>query len=336
MVRASYAPSPAKIKVVGLGGAGGNAITRMIREQIRGVEFIAMDTDIWHLATSEAALKVRLGKRNTYGLGVGGDYLLGRKAAEESRDEIREAIRGADMVFVTAGMGGGTGTGAAPLVAEIAKQSGALTIAIVTKPFSFEGTHRNQIAKDGITKLIDNVDSLVIISNDRLLQLYGQETGVDVAFKMADEVLFNGVQAIAEVITVPGLVNLDFAGVRTVLKDAGLAWISVGRGSGPERAVDAAKKALTSPLMDISFEGAEKVLFNIVGGSNLTLFEVKNASGLIHQAVDPEANIIFGIVLDLNMGNDMRLTLIATGFPSKGTLRDNTYGEEITRLLKDL
>ncbi|MFH1016431.1 MAG: cell division protein FtsZ, partial [Chloroflexota bacterium] len=246
MAKTSYVPSPAKIKVVGIGGGGCNAITRMVREQIRGVEFIAMNTDAQHLAVTEAALRIQLGERTTHGLGAGGDHILGRKAAEESRDEIKQVVTGADMVFVTAGMGGGTGTGSAPLVAEIAEQSGALTIAMVTKPFSFEGVHRNQVAEEGITNLIDKVDTLIIIPNDRLLQLCDQKTSIDEAFKMADEVLFHGVQAIAEVVTVPGLINLDFAGIRTVMEDAGPAWMSIGRGSGPGRAVDAAKKALAS------------------------------------------------------------------------------------------
>jgi len=336
MAKTSYVPRSTKIRVVGLGGAGCNSVTRMVREQIRGVEFIAMNTDAQHLAATEAALRIQVGERTTHGLGAGGDHILGRKAAEESRDEIKEVVTGADMVFVTAGMGGGTGTGSAPLVAEIAKQSGALTIAMVTMPFSFEGTHRNQVAEEGITNLIDKVDTLIIIPNDRLLQLSDQKTSIDGAFKMADEVLFHGVQAIAEVVTVPGLINLDFAGVRTVMKDAGPAWMSIGRGSGQSRAVDAAKKALASPLMDISVERAKGVLFNIVGGSNLTLFEVKNVAEVIRQAVHPEANVIFGVVLDPNMGNEVRLTLIATGFTTKETLAGATGEKEITQRLKGL
>ncbi len=332
----SYVPSLTKIKVIGLGGAGCNAITRMVREQIRGVEFIAMNTDARHLAATEAALRVQLGERTTRGLGAGGDHILGRKAAEESRSEIKEVVTGADMVFVTAGMGGGTGTGAAPLVAEIAKQSGALTIAMVTKPFGFEGIHRNQVAEEGIASLIDKVDTLIIIPNDRLLQLCDQKTSIDVAFKTADEVLCHGVQAIAEVVTVPGFINLDFAGIRTVMKDAGPAWMSVGQGSGQGRAVDAAKKALVSPLIGISIEGAKGVLFKIVGGSNLTLFEVKDAAEVIRQAVDPQANVIFGVGLDPNMGNEVRLTLIATGFTTKESLAGAMREKEIRRLLNGL
>ncbi len=323
-----------KIKVIGLGGAGCNAITRMVREQIHGVELIAMNTDAQHLAVTEAPLRIQLGDRITHGLGAGGDHKLGQRAAEESRDEIKKVVAGADMVFITAGMGGGTGTGSAPVVAEIAKRSGALTIAMVTKPFSFEGTHRDRVAEEGITNLIDKVDTLIVIPNERLLQLCEQNTNIDYAFKLADEILFRGVQAIAEVVTVPGLVNLDFATVRTVMKDAGPAWMSIGQGSGQSRAIDAAQKALSSPLIDISVKGAKRVLLNVVGGSNLALFEVKDAIDIIQQAVDSEANVIFGVVLDPNMGNEMRITLIATGFTTKEALAGASREKEIMRLLK--
>jgi cell division protein FtsZ len=334
MAKTSYVPSGAKIKVIGCGGAGCNAITRMVREGIRGVELIAMNTDAQHLAITESAVRIQIGERITRGLGAGGDHILGQRAAEESRDEIKQAVSGADMTFVTAGMGGGTGTGSIPMVAQMAKQSGALTIAIVTKPFSFEGTHRRQVAEKGIMDLIDKVDTLIIIPNDRLLELCDQKTGVDSAFKFADEVLFHGVQAIAEVVTVPGLINLDFADIRTVMKDAGPAWMSIGRGSGQNRARDAAKEALASPLLDVSMEGAKGVLFNIAGGSNLTLFEVNDAAEVIRQAIDPEANVIFGVVLDPNMGSDVRLTIIATGFATKEALGDTAWEKEISRLLK--
>ena len=335
MAKTSYVPSGAKIKVVGLGGAGSNAVTRMVREQIRGVEFIAMNTDAQHLAVTEAAIRIQLGERITRGLGAGGDHTMGRKAAEESRDEIRQAIAGSDMTFIAAGMGGGTGTGSASIVAELSKQSGALTIAVVTKPFSFEGTHRLQVAEQGIMDLIDKVDTLVIIPNDRLLDLCDQKTSVDSAFKMADQVLHHGVQAIAEVVTVPGLINLDFADIRTIMKDAGPAWMSIGNGSGQNRAVDAAKQALASPLLDVSMEGAKGCLFNMAG-SNLTLFEVNAAAEVIRQAVDPDANVIFGVVLDPNMGNDVRLTLIATGFATKDALTGNAREKELTRLLRGI
>ncbi|MFC1987067.1 cell division protein FtsZ [Chloroflexota bacterium] len=334
MSKTSYTASPAKIKVIGLGGGGCNAITRMVREQIQGVEFIAMNTDSQHLAVTEAMVRIQLGERLTRGLGAGGDHTVGRKAAEESRDDVRQATTGADMVFIAAGMGGGSGTGSAPLVAEVAKQSGALTIAIVTKPFTFEGVNRNKVADEGIIDLMDKVDTLIIIPNDRLFDLCDQKTGVDGAFKLADEVLHHGVQAIAEVITVPGLINLDFADIRTIMKDAGPAWMSVGRGTGQNRAADSAKQALDSPLLDVSMAGANGVLFNITG-NNLTLFEVNSAAEVIRQAVDPEANVIFGVVLDPNMGNDVRLTLIATGFAAS-TVSGNAREKEITSLLKGL
>ena len=335
MSKASYVPSPVKIKVIGLGGAGCNAVTRMVREQIQGVEFIAMNTDAQHLVITEATLRIQIGERITRGLGVGGDRILGQKAAEESRDEIKQAAAGADMVFVTAGMGGGTGTGSASIAAETAKQSGALTIGVVTKPFTFEGTHRNKVAEEGIMNLMNKVDTLIIIPNDRLLNLCDQKTSVDSAFKMADQVLFHGVQAITEVITVPGLINLDFADVRTIMKDAGPAWMSIGRGSGQNRAVDAAKQALASPLLDVSVEGAKRVLFNIAG-SNLTLFEVNSAAEVIRQVVHPEANVIFGVALDPNMGNEVRLTLIATGFATKEALAGTAKEKDISQLLKSL
>jgi cell division protein FtsZ len=334
MAKTSYVPSGAKIKVIGCGGAGCNAVTRMVREQIRGVEFIAMNTDAQHLAITEAATRIQLGERITRCLGAGGDPNMGRKAAEESIDEIRQAVVGADMVFITAGMGGGTGTGSAPVVAGIAKQSGALTICVVTRPFSFEGNHRDQNAEQGIMELMDKCDTLIIIPNNKLLELVDQKTGVDGAFKLADEVLFHGVQAIAEVVTVPGLINLDFADIRTIMKDAGPAWMSIGRGSGQNRAKDAAREALSSPLLDVSVSGAKGALFNIAGGTSLSLFEVNDAAEMIRQAVDPEANVIFGVVLDPNMGNDVRLTLIATGFASKEALAGANWEKEINKLLK--
>ncbi|MDD5038289.1 MAG: cell division protein FtsZ [Dehalococcoidales bacterium] len=336
MAKTSYLPSLAKIKVVGLGGAGCNAITRMVREQIRGVEFIAMNTDASHLTITEAAVRVRLGEKLTRGLGAGGDHLVGQKAAEETRDEIKEVVGGADMVFIASGMGGGTGTGSAPVVAQIAKQSGALTIAVVTKPFNFEGNHRLHTAEEGIMNLIDKVDTLIIIPNDRLLELVDKKSGVDSAFKMADEVLFHGVQAIAEVVTVPGLINLDFADIRTIMKDAGPAWMSIGHGSGQNRAAEAAKEALSSSLLDVSIEGAKGVLFNITGGDSLSLFEVNGAADVIKQSVDPDANIIFGVHLDPNMGNEVRLTLIATGFSTKDVLTSGSREKELTRILKGI
>ena len=336
MAKTSFVASPAKIKVIGLGGGGSNAITRMVREEIQGVEFIAMNTDAQALAITEAPIRLQLGEKLTKGLGVGGDSSLGQKAAEESREELKELVSGADMVFVTGGMGGGTGTGAAPIIAEIAKQSGALTIAVVTKPFFFEGSHRCQVANEGITRLLGKVDTLIIIPNDRLLDLCDHKTGVDNAFKLADDVLRHGVQAIAEVITTPGLINLDFADVKAVMKEAGPAWMSMGRGSGQNRAIDAARQALASPLLDVSINGSKSVLFNVVGGSSLTLFEVNEAADVIRQAVDPDANIIFGVAHDPDMDNEVRITLIATGFIAKLGLTGAGQEDELTQLLRGL
>jgi len=337
MAKTSFVPNPAKIKVIGLGGGGCNAITRMVREEIQGVEFIAMNTDAQALAITEAPTRIQLGEKLTKGLGVGGDYIQGQKAAEESRDDLKELIAGADMVFVTCGMGGGTGTGAASVVAETAKESGALTIAVVTRPFTFEGTHRCQVAEEGIARLLGKVDTLIIIPNDRLLDLCDQKTNVDNAFKLADDVLRHGVQAISEVITVPGMINLDFADVKSVMKDAGPAWMSIGTGTGKNRAVDAAKEALASPLLDVSMEGSKGILFNVVGGNSLTLFEVNEAAEIIKQAVDPEANIIFGVAHDPNMDSEeLRITLIATGFASGTGLAEANEEDEQTQLLKNL
>jgi len=336
MAKTSFTPNPAKIKVIGLGGGGCNAITRMVREDIQGVEFIAMNTDAQHLAITEAPTRIQLGEKLTKGLGVGGNHAQGQKAAEESSDELRQLVSGADMVFITCGMGGGTGTGAAPIIAEIAKQNGALTIAVVTKPFSFEGTNRRQVAEEGIIRLLSKVDTLIIIPNDRLLDLCDQKTPVDNAFKLADDVLHHGVQAIAEVITVPGLINLDYSDVKTVMQDAGPAWMSIGIGSGKDRAVNAAKEALASPLLDVSIEGSKGVLFNVIGGSSLTLFEVNEAAEVIKQAVDPDANIIFGVAHDPAMDSEVRITLIATGFNSKIGLTESGQDEELTQLLKTM
>jgi len=308
----------------------------MVREEIQGVEFIAMNTDAQALALTEAPIRFQLGEKLSRGLGVGGDHALGQKAAEESRDELRQLVTGADMVFITCGMGGGTGTGAAPVIAETAKQSGALTIAIVTKPFSFEGTRRSQVADEGITNILGKVDTLIIIPNDRLLTLCDNQTGMDNAFKLADDVLKHGVQAISEVITVPGLINLDFADVKAVMKDAGPAWMSIGVGTGKNRAVDAAKEALNSPLLDVTLDGSKGVLFNVVGSSSLTLFEVNEAAEVIKDAVDPEANIIFGVARDPEMDRDLRITLIATGFTSRIGLPGVDREDELNKLLKGI
>jgi cell division protein FtsZ len=336
MARTSFVANPAKIKVIGLGGGGSNAVTRMVRENIQGVEFIAMNTDAQALSVCEAPICVQLGSKLTKGLGAGGDHVIGAKAAEENRDELKELVSGADMVFVTAGMGGGTGTGSAPIVAEISKHSGALTIAVVTKPFTFEGSHRMETAEEGINCLIDKVDTLIIIPNDRLLTLCDHKTGVDSAFKLADDVLRHGVQAIAEVITTPGMINLDFADVKAIMKDAGPAWMSIGNGTGQNRATDAAKEALASPLLDVAIEGSKAVLFNVVGGNNLSLFEVNQAADVIKSAVDPDANIIFGVANDPSMENEVRITLIATGFHAKLGMGRDGEEDELTKLLRNM
>jgi cell division protein FtsZ len=306
----------------------------MVREEIQGVEFIALNTDAQALAITEAPVRVQLGERVTRGLGAGGDHTMGQKAAEESRDDIRELVSNSEMIFVTAGMGGGTGTGSAPIVAEEAKKSGALTIAVVTKPFSFEGSHRMKTAKEGISKLLGKVDTLIIIPNDRLLELCDAKTGVDAAFKMADNVLQQGVKAISEVITVPGTINLDFADVKAVMKDAGPAWMSIGRGAGKNRAIDAAREALASPLLDVQVTGARGVLFNVVGPADLSLYEVNEAAEVIRKAVDPDANIIFGVGTNTNMGNDVHITLIATGFNVAS--EDGETDDELTAKLRGI
>jgi cell division protein FtsZ len=336
MSKTSYTANRAKIKVVGMGGAGCNAITRMVREQIRGVEFIAMNTDASHLEITEAPVRISLGERLTRGLGAGGDHNIGRRSAEESLEEIKAALAGADMVFLAAGMGGGTGTGSIAVVADIAKKSGALTIATVTKPFSFEGNRRMLVAEEGIRNLIPKVDTVITIPNDKLLELSDNKTSVDGAFKKADEILSNAVEAIAEVITVPGLVNLDFADIRAIMKESGQAWMSVGRGSGQNRAVTAANEALTSPLLDVSIQGAKGVLFYVAGGDNLSLFEVSEAAKLIGKAVDADANIIFGVKVDPNLGNEVRLTLVATGFGAQDQLSSPAREIEINKALKTL
>jgi cell division protein FtsZ len=333
MAKTIFTPTPAKIKAVGLGGGGCNAISRMVRQGIRGVDFIGMNTDAQALALTETPTRIQLGEKLTKGLGVGGDHKLGLKAAEESRQIIEELVEGADMVFVSAGMGGGTGTGGIPVVAEVAKECGALTIGVVTKPFSFEGGHRTEVAEEGILNLSGKVDTLIIIPNDRLLQLCDAKTTVDSAFKMADDALLLGVQAISEVVTVPGLINLDFADIKSVMKNAGPAWMSVGKGSGQNRAAEAAKAALASPLLDVSISGSKGVLFNITGGSSLTLFECNEAAQVISQAVDPRANIIFGVVYDSKMDSEVKITVITTGFSSQyGKGAPNL--EELRRLIK--
>lgn len=304
----------ATIKVIGVGGAGNNAVNRMVDSGIKGVEFTAVNTDRQTLLVSKAATKIQIGEKITRGLGAGANPDIGAQAAEESKAEIAEALRGADMVFVTAGMGGGTGTGAAPIVAAAAKEMGILTIGVVTKPFTFEGKKRLSQAERGIESLKGKVDTLVVIPNDKLLQIIDRKTSIIEAFKMADDVLRQGVQGISDLIAVPGLVNLDFADVKTIMLNQGMAHMGVGRASGENRAEDAAKEAIQSPLLETSIEGAKGVIINITGGEDLGLHEVNTAAELVQRSVDPEANIIFGTVTDTSMEDEIQITVIATGF----------------------
>ncbi len=304
----------ATIKVIGVGGAGNNAVNRMIESGIKGVDFIAINTDRQALQGSKASTKIQIGEKITRGLGAGANPDIGAQAAEESKSEIAEILRGADMAFVTAGMGGGTGTGAAPIVAATAKEMGILTIGVVTKPFTFEGKKRLSQAERGIESLKGKVDTLVVIPNDKLLQIIDRKTSIIEAFKMADDVLRQGVQGISDLIAIPGLVNLDFADVKTIMLDQGMAHMGVGRASGENRAEDAAKEAIQSPLLETSIEGAKGVIINITGGSSLGLHEVNTAAELVQRSVDPEANIIFGTVTDETMDDEIQITVIATGF----------------------
>ena len=304
----------AEIKVVGVGGGGVNAVNRMIDAGLKGVEFIAVNTDAQALLMSDADLKLDIGRTITRGLGAGSDPDVGRAAAEEHRDEIEEALKGADMVFITAGEGGGTGTGAAPVIAEISKNQGSLTIGVVTRPFSFEGRRRAVQAELGVNSLKDRVDTIIVIPNDRLLDIANDKTSMVNAFKMADEVLLQGVQGITDLITTPGLINTDFADVKMIMQNAGSAIMGIGTASGEGRAVTAAKLAITSPLLEASIEGAKGILLNIAGGTDLGLFEVTEAAETIHQVAHPDANIIYGQVIDDSMGDEVRVTVIAAGF----------------------
>jgi cell division protein FtsZ len=304
----------ALIRVVGVGGGGSNAVNRMIRAEMMGVEFIAVNTDAQALLQSDAPHKIRIGDKITRGLGAGGDPGIGQRAAEEDSEKVYEALKESDMVFITAGMGGGTGSGGAPIIAEISKDLGSLTIGVVTKPFSFEGAKRRVNAEKAIEALRDKVDTLIIIPNDRLMDVVQKNTSIVDAFRVVDDVLRQGVQGISDLITVPGLINLDFADVRAVMKNAGSALMGIGRASGENRAVDAARQAIASPLLEISVTGAQGILFNVTGGSNLGLFEINEAAEVIQEAADPEANIIFGTVIDERMGDDVMITVIATGF----------------------
>ncbi len=310
----------AKIKVIGVGGGGSNAVSRMFRERISGVEYIVMNTDIQALLKSDVPNKIRIGEQLTQGMGVGGDPDKGSASAEESREEIYDVIRDSNMVFIAAGMGGGTGTGAAPVIAEIAQETGALTVGVVTRPFAFEGIRRSNQAQIGIERLQTNVDTLLVIPNQRLSIISQEEVSAENAFRLADDVLRLGVQSITELITNPGDINLDFADVQSIMRDAGPAWMSIGHASGSTRSRDAAQEAITNPLMDVSIEGATGVLFNITGGTDLKLSELHEAAEVIQRVVDPEANIIFGMTTDHKMENEIKITIIATGFPTTDTL----------------
>ena len=304
----------ARIKVIGVGGSGGNAVNRMIDSQVTGVEFWSVNTDAQALTLSKAQKRLQVGQKLTRGLGAGGNPAIGQKAAEESRDEIHNALEGADLVFITAGLGGGTGTGGAPIVAEVAKEIGALTVGVVTRPFTFEGRRRISQAEEGIAALQSRVDTLIVIPNNKLLSVINEQTPVQEAFRYADDVLRQGVQGISDIITIPGLVNVDFADVRAVMADAGSALLGIGIGSGKSRAREAAVAAIASPLLESSIDGAKGVVFNITGGTDLTLHEVNAAAETIYEVVDPNANIIFGAVIDERMQGEVKITVIATGF----------------------
>jgi cell division protein FtsZ len=311
----------ARIKVVGIGGGGCNALDRMIAEGLQGVEFVAVNTDAQALMLSKASTRVRVGEKLTRGLGSGGDPEMGRKSAEESAEEMYEVLKGADMVFITAGMGGGTGTGGAAIVAQIAKEVGALTIGVVTRPFTFEGSRRIQAAEAGISRLKEQADTLIVIPNDRLLQIVDKRANLQTAFRMADDVLRQGVQGISELITVPGLINLDFADVRTIMSEGGAALMAVGTAKGEDAARIAAEQAISSQLLDITIDGARGILFNVTGGPDLTLFDVNQAAAIIKETAHPDVNLIFGAVIDPNLKDDVRITVIATGFERTGIPR---------------
>ncbi len=321
MLTSSQAKSFARIKVIGVGGGGCNAVNRMIDEGLGGIEFITVNTDAQALLLSKASVRVRIGDKSTRGLGAGGNPDMGRKAAEESAEELYEVLKGSDMVFVTAGLGGGTGTGAAPIVAQIAKEVGALTIGVVTRPFTFEGSRRMQSAESGISKLKEHADTLIVIPNDRLLQIVDKRVSLQEAFRTADDVLRQGIQGISELITVPGLINLDFADVRAIMSEGGAALMAVGYASGEDRARVAAEMAISSQLLDITIDGAHGILFNVTGGNGMTLFEVNQAAAIIKETASPDVNLIFGAVIDPNMGEDIRITVIATGFDRASSVR---------------
>ena len=332
MQRAPETENFARIRVVGVGGGGSNAVDRMIAEGVSGVDFIAINTDAQALIRSTAQTRVRVGEKLTRGLGSGGDPEQGEKATEESIEDIYEVVEGSDMVFITAGMGGGTGTGGAPIVAKVAKERGALTIGVVTRPFLFEGTQRAQVAAEGIEKLKEHVDTLIVIPNDRLLELTDKRMTLSESFGLADDILRQGIQGISELITVPGLINLDFADVRAVMSEGGAALMAVGQGDGEERARMAAEQAVSSRLLDVTIDGAKGILFNVTGGPDMSLYEVNLAASIIRETAHPDANMIFGAVIDEAMGDEMRITVIATGFesarPTRRQVLEQMYGKE--------
>lgn len=304
----------ASIKVVGVGGSGNNAVTRMINSKLRGIDFVAINTDAQALAHNEAPIKIQIGKETTRGLGAGADPEIGRKAIEENKEEVYEALKGTDMVFITCGMGGGTGTGASPFVADISKELGALTVGVVTKPFAFEGQRRRKIAEAGISELKDRVDTLITIPNDRLLQVIDKKTSLFDAFGIVDDVLRQGVQGISDLIVLHGIINVDFADVKTIMANAGSALMGIGRGNGDNRAIEAARAAIESPLLELSIDGAKGILFNITGGPDLGMYEIDEAAKAITEAADADANIIFGAIIDEAMQGEVKITVIATGF----------------------
>lgn len=319
------------IRVIGVGGGGNNAVNRMIQEGVGGVDFIAVNTDNQALLQSLAPVRVRIGDKLTRGLGAGGHPEQGEKAAEETSDELYEVLKGSDMVFITAGMGGGTGTGAAPVIARVAREMGALTVGVVTKPFMFEGSKRTNAANAGIEKLKEQVDTLIIIPNDRLLELADKRVSLTDSFMMADDVLRQGIQGISELITVPGLINLDFADVQTIMSEGGAALMAVGVGTGDDRARMAAEQAVSSRLLDVTIDGARGILFNITGGPSLSLYEVNQAAAIIRETADPDANMIFGAVIDETMGDELRITVIATGFERQQMTRRQLLQQQYGR-----
>lgn len=311
----------ATIRVVGVGGSGGNSVDRMIGAKLKGVEFVVVNTDAQALVNNPAPVKIQIGKETTRGLGAGADVEIGKKSVEENKEEIYEALKGSDMVFVTYGAGGGTGTGAGPTVASISRELGALTVAIVTKPFSFEGIRRKKIADQGIDELRDKVDTLIVIPNDRLLQVIDKKTSLNDAFGVCDDILRQGVQGISDLITLHGIINVDFADVKTIMADAGSALMGIGRGTGDNRAIEAARGAIDSPLLELSIDGAKGILFNITGGPDLSMYEIDEAAKIITEAADPDCNIIFGSIIDESMSGEVKITVIATGFDESREIR---------------